>query len=121
MKKGKWVWLLALVWLMGGCCSHPGVFKKVQSSLETVQDFYGPLLQGKGTQNEKMRQALVAADSALLLAGELQDRWCPNSQKAEQLELQTQEAQRLAQEAGVAKAGASQETSQGTVSGEQGK
>jgi len=95
---------LALI-LMGGCCQNPGVFQKVQRSLDTVQSYYTPLLNEEWQQDERLRQAVVAADTTLLLAGELQSQWCPDPGKAEQLELQTQEAKAKAQEAGVKAAG----------------
>lgn len=104
MGKSRWGPILALVWLMAGCCAHPGVFQQVHGSLEAVQQFYGPLLQDGWSENEKVRQAVVAADTTLLLAGELQRQWCPDPLKAGQLELQTQAATKLAQEAGVAAA-----------------
>lgn len=95
---------LALV-LAAGCCQNPGLFQKVQRSLETVQSYYSPLLEEQWQQDEKMRRAVVAADTTLLLAGELQSQWCPEPGKAEQLELQTREAQALAKDAGVKAAG----------------
>ena len=93
--------------LMAGCCQYPGLFQKVQQSLETVQSYYTPLLQEEWQQNEQLRRAVVAADTALMVAGELQRQWCPDLGKTEQLELQVQEARNLAQEAGVKAAGAS--------------
>jgi hypothetical protein len=102
MKKGRWVWLLALTWLAGGCCAHPGVFQRVHQSLKTVQEFYDPLLKDGWELNDTARRAVVAADTTLLLAGELQRQWCPDPSKAEQLELQAKAAQELAQQAGVA-------------------
>ena len=105
---GKSLWVLGLVLtLMAGCCQQPGLFQKVQQSLETVQSYYTPLLQEEWQNNEQMRRAVVAADTTLLLAGELQNQWCPEAGKTEQLELQVQEARNLAQEAGVKAAGAS--------------
>jgi hypothetical protein len=100
--------LFALVWL-SGCCTHPGVFDKVHRSLVTVQTFYGPMLEGEWQLDDKVRRAVVAADTTLLLAGELQRQWCPDSNQTQQLELQAQEARNLAQEAGVAAAGESPE------------
>lgn len=101
MKK-RWFWLPALLlWLVAGCCSHPEIFQKVQGSLETVQNFYAPLVQQDLSKNESLKRAVVAADTTLLLAGELQQQWCPDQSKAQQLELQVGEAQKLAQEAGV--------------------
>ncbi len=115
MRKGKWGWVLALAWLVAGCCSNPGVFQKVKSSLETVQNYYGQLFNEGWDQNDKVRRAVVAADTTLMVAGEMQRLWCPDSQKTEQLELQAQEAKKLAQEAGVAKDGGSLETGSGNA------
>jgi len=94
--------------LLGGCCQHPGLFQKVQQSLETVQGYYTPLLQEEWQNNDQLRQAVVAADTALMLAGELQRQWCPDQKQTEQLELQVREAKSLAQEAGVKAAGAAE-------------
>jgi hypothetical protein len=96
---------LALV-LAAGCCQNPGVFQKVQRSLETVQSYYSPLLAEQWQNDEKMRRAVVAADTALLLAGEMQRQWCQDAAQAEQLALQAKEARALAQDAGVKAAGA---------------
>lgn len=103
MGKGRWGPLVALICLTAGCCTNPGVFAKVEGSLRAVQEYYTPLVEAVGVgPPEKVRLALVAADTTLLLAGELQRQWCPDPSKARQLELQVQEAQKLAQEAGVA-------------------
>jgi hypothetical protein len=51
--------------------------------------------------NDKVRRAVVAADTTLLLAGELQTQWCPPGSAVKQVELQAAEAQKLAAEAGV--------------------
>ncbi len=91
--------------LVAGCCQHPGLFQQVQRSLETVQSYYTPLLQEEWEKNEQLRRAVVAADTTLLLAGELQRQWCPDPGKAEQLELQVREARTMAQDAGVKEAG----------------
>jgi hypothetical protein len=96
---------LAALVSLPGCCAHPGVFEKVHQSLVTVQSFYGPLLAGDWERNERVRRAVVAADTALLLAGTLQAQWCPDPGQAGQLELQVREAGTLAREAGVAEAG----------------
>jgi len=101
MRKKNWFWLALLLGLTAGCCSNPEIFQKVHHSLETVQNFYGPLLQGDLSQDEKLKRAVVAADTTLLLAGELQRQWCPDQGQAKQLELQVSEARKLAQEAGV--------------------
>jgi type II secretory pathway component PulM len=105
MGKRWWFLGLALV-LAAGCCQNPGVFQKVQRSLETVQSYYSPLLAEEWQQDERLRRAVVAADTALLLAGELQGQWCPDAAKTEQLALQAKEARALAQDAGVKAAGA---------------
>jgi hypothetical protein len=105
MKIFRWALLFILIGL-SGCCSYPGLFDKVHRSMVAVQSFYGPLLEGEWEQNDKVRMAVVAADTTLLLAGELQQQWCPDPGQTEQLELQAKQAQNLAQEAGVAPAGA---------------
>jgi hypothetical protein len=105
MKIFRWGLLLILM-LLSGCCSYPGLFDKVHRSVAAVQSFYGPLLEEEWQQNDKARMAVVAADTTLLLAGELQKQWCPDPGQTEQLELQAKQAQNLAQEAGVAPGGA---------------
>ena len=92
-----------LLGLVAGCCDHPEIFQKVQGSLQTVQTFYGALTQQDLSQDEGLKRAVVA-DTTLLLAGELQQQWCPDPGKAQQLELQVGEAQKLAQEANVSAA-----------------
>ncbi len=105
MRKIRWFWVPALpllLWLASGCCGQPGIFQKVEHSLLTVQGFYDTLLQAEGwQQNDQLKQVVVAADTTLLLAGELQRQWCPDPGQVQQLELQTGAAQKLAQEAGV--------------------
>jgi hypothetical protein len=105
MGKGRWGWLALLAGLTAGCCSQPGIFQKVSKSMETVQSYYTSMVGEDLSSNNKLRLAVVAADTTLLLAGELQSQWCPDTQKVDQLALQTKEAQKLAQEAGVAAAG----------------
>ncbi len=99
-RRRHWMAILALAGLAAGCCAHPGVFDRLERSMKTVQTFYEPLLQEE-LADEKVRRAVVAADTALLLAGELQRQWCPPPQAAEQLELQVTEAEKLAAAAGV--------------------
>jgi len=111
MRKSRWLWVAALVWLSGACCAHSGLFQKVHESMVTVQGFYEPLIQQDLGRNAIVQQAVVAADTTLLLAAALQQQWCPNPDNAKQLELQAQEAKKLAQEAGVVEAGASQDQS----------
>jgi hypothetical protein len=109
MRRGRWLWVAALAWLSGGCCAYPGLFEKVHESMVTVQRFYEPLIKQDLDRNEIARQAVVAADTTLLLAAELQEQWCPNPNEAGQLELQACEAKKLAREAGVVEVGASQD------------
>jgi hypothetical protein len=106
MKIFRWAVLAVLVSL-SGCCAYPGLFGKVHRSMETVQSFYEPLIQEDLEKNETVRRAVVAADTTLLLAGELQQQWCPDPQETGQLELQAQQAVSLARDAGVQGAGAS--------------
>jgi len=75
----------------------------------TVQRFYEPLIREDLGRNETVRRAVVAADTTLLLAGALQQQWCPNPKEAEQLDLQGREAKKLALEAGVVQTGASED------------
>ncbi|MBM4293376.1 MAG: hypothetical protein FJ126_00510 [Deltaproteobacteria bacterium] len=104
MKHPRWPWLLALVWLAASCCPHPGVFDQVRRSLTTVQSFYGDLL--KETEwSDQIRLAVVAADTTLALAGELERQWCPAPGLADQLELQTRQAQKMAEGAASIKKG----------------
>jgi hypothetical protein len=103
--RSRWLAVLAGTALLSGCCSHPGVFQKLERSLKTVQSYYDPLLK-EDLMNDKMRRAVVAADTTLLLAGELQTQWCPPPEAVKQVELQVEEAQKLAQEAGLREAGA---------------
>lgn len=98
--RGRWAAAIVLAGLLTGCCSQPGVFQKLDQSLRTVQGYYEPLLKGD-LMNDKVRRAVVAADTTLLLAGELQTQWCPPAGAVKQVELQTQEVQKLAQEAGI--------------------
>jgi hypothetical protein len=109
MRKSRWLWVAALAWLGGIGCANPELSQKVHKSMVTVQTFYDPLIQQELGQNKKVQQAIVAADTTLLLASELQRQWSPNPDQAKQLELQAQEAKKLAQEAGVAEAGASRD------------
>jgi hypothetical protein len=104
---GKSLGALGLILtLMAGCCQQPGLFQKVQQSLDTVQGYYTPLLQEEWQNNDQLRRAVVAADTALMVAGELQHQWCPDPGQTEQLQLQAREAKALAQEAGVKAAAA---------------
>ncbi len=98
--------VLAMV-LAGGCCSNPGVFSRLEESLKTVQAYYDPLLQELGGESvsDKVRQAIVAADTTLLLVSRLQAQWCPAEAAVEQTALAAATVQRLAEEAGVQASG----------------
>ncbi len=98
--KVRWLPLLMAVWLVVGCCSNPGVFGKVSDSLRLVQSYYDPLLKGD-LGDERVRQAVVAADTTLLVAGELQKQWCPDEKAVEQLLLQVKETEELRRQAGI--------------------
>ena len=91
---------LALAGLVGGCCTNPGVFGKVDQSLRVAQRYYDPLLK-EDLRDDRVRRAVVAADTTLLLAGELQQMWCPSAGKVEQLQIQAREMEKLIREAGV--------------------
>lgn len=84
-----------------GCCSNPGVFDKINSNVKKVQTYYDPLVAKvqNATGSGKVapvaaiaKEALVASDTVLLLAGELQTMNCPPEGKVEQLDLQTEQA-----------------------------
>ncbi len=92
--------LVILTAWLGGCCATLGVFDRVEHSLKTLQSYYDPLLKADG-QNDRVRQAMVAVDTTLLLAGELQKQWCPDPKALEQLDLQVKDAGRQAEAAGV--------------------
>jgi hypothetical protein len=108
---GRWLGLLALVCIGSGCCSQPGVFWQVEKAMQTVQSFYDPLIRETVGDNDRLQLAVVAADTTLLLAAELQNQWCPDADQARQLELQAQNSQKLAREAGVMAAATGAETS----------
>jgi hypothetical protein len=111
MKKVLAFLVLAAVLVLGGCCSNPNATAQLQASLNQVQAFYGPLstaanaLVGKtvlpGSQDAKVQDATVAADSALLLLGTLQDEYCPSTSAVGQAVLQAKQAASQAQAAGV--------------------
>jgi hypothetical protein len=94
---------MAATLLVGGCCSHPGVFGQLEQSLKTVQACYEPLVQSLTEEpvNEKVRAAMVAADTTLLLLAQLQAQWCPALSAVEQVRLQAEAVRQLAEEAGV--------------------
>jgi len=107
MKRKWWLWMPALVWLCSGCCSQPGVFEEVHDSMVMVQTFYDPLIRQDLAGKAAAQQAVVAADTTLLLAGELQRQWCPDRSAAQQVALQAREARKLAREVGVVEAATS--------------
>ena len=94
--------VLAVALASVGCCGNPGIFGKVNASLKTTQGYYDPLLIKLSVAPiPEVKAAVVAADTALLLAGELQKQWCPSEQAVDQLALQTAEAKKIAEAAGV--------------------
>jgi hypothetical protein len=103
MKKKIVLILAGLAVATAGCCGNVGVFGQVDASLKAVQAFYDPLEAALkiNPYDDQVRMAVVAADTALLLAGELQKQWCPAAAKAEQLKLQAAEAAAFAAAAGV--------------------
>ncbi len=106
MRKLRLLWVAALVWFSAGCCANPGLFQKINRSMDLVQSYYDPLIKDGWNRPDQWQKAVVAADTTLLLAGELQQQWCPDPTKTQQLELQAQEAKKLAQQIGVTGAGA---------------
>lgn len=102
-KKMIWAAALAALLLLAGCCDNPGVFGKVNQSMNAVQSFYDPLV-GQfldDKTNGTVQAAVMAADAALKIGGELQNQFCPDPRQVEQFVLQAQQAQKLAQQAGV--------------------
>lgn len=73
--------------------------------MKTVQACYEPLVQSLTEEpvNEKVRTAIVAADTTLLLLAQLQEQWCPALSAVEQARLQADAVRKLAEEAGRAK------------------
>lgn len=95
--------MLLAVFVFAGCCGNPGVFNKVSQSMKSIQFFYDPLV-GKyldDKTNTTVQAAVVSADTALAIAGALQDQFCPDPQQVAQLELQAQQAKEQAEKAGV--------------------
>jgi hypothetical protein len=86
------IMILALLLALGGCCSNPGVFTQIDASMKTIQQAYYDF-SGKSkldTSNVDLFVALggTAADTALALAGNLQNQWCPSQGAADQLATQ---------------------------------
>lgn len=105
MRKRQWALPMALAGLLWGCVTDPTLFPKLQQSLQTVQAYYDPLLKQWGADDEKVQMAVVAADTTLKMLGDLQKQWRPDPKAVEQAQLQTAQAVKLAQQAGVAEAG----------------
>ena len=94
-----------LLLLLAGCCDKPGNFGKVQDAVGLVNGFYDPLVAELGAPgsevDNKVKLAVVAADTALGLADAIEKANCPSAGQVEQLELQAKSAQELADQAGV--------------------
>ena len=97
--------LLVLLALLAGCCSNPGAFGTAERTVKSVQGYYNSLLSGlvNGEANDYIGMAAVAADTTLLLADAIQKQWCPDPGAVAQLELQAQQAKKLAEQAGAVK------------------
>jgi hypothetical protein len=98
--------VMALVMLLlAGCCDKPGNFGKVQAAVGLVNGFYDPLVAELGSPgsdvDNKVKLAVVAADTALGLADAIEKANCPSAGQVEQLELQAKAAHELADQAGV--------------------
>ena len=97
--------LAGLLLLLAGCCGKPGNFGKVQDAVGLVNGFYDPLVAELGSPgsevDNKVKLAVVAADTALGLAAAIEKANCPSAGQVEQLELQAKSAQELADQAGV--------------------
>jgi hypothetical protein len=97
--------LLLAMLLLVGCCDKPGNFAKVKAAVGLVNGFYDPLvaqlgLPGSGV-DDKIKLGVVAADTALALADAIEKTACPSPAEVEQLALQAEAAQKLADQAGV--------------------
>jgi hypothetical protein len=89
--------------LLVGCCDNRAAVKTGQAAIGAVQTFYDPLV-GKyldDKTNQTVGLAVVSADTALLLAGAIQDGYCASQGEQEQLKLQTKTAEELAAAAGI--------------------
>lgn len=97
--------LMLVLLLLAGCCDKPGNFGKVQGAVELVNGFYDPLVAQLGSPGsdveDKVKLAVVAADTALGLADAIEKVKCASAGQVEQLALQAQAAQKLADQAGV--------------------
>jgi hypothetical protein len=87
----KAIVVLVVSLLLTGCC-NPQVLESIKVSKMAVQQAYYDVT-GQMNIPPDMRVALggIAADSALLLAGKLQEKWCPKEGEAKQLKLQVEQ------------------------------
>lgn len=81
--------VIMAIFLLGGCCSNPGVFSEIQKYKSLVQSTYYTVdgvfaLPG----DEYVAMGGLAADTALALAGSLQTMSCPSQQAVNQLAAQ---------------------------------
>ncbi len=105
------VLLLVMAIVLAGCCENPGATDQAGKVLHSVQAFYGPVSQAAnaiaekpvlpGSQDAKVQAAVVAADSALLLAGTLQAQYCASQGQVTQAQLQAAQAKATAEAAGL--------------------
>lgn len=86
MNKFWLVCVLAVCFLLSGCCNNPGVFAKIDASQRSVQSAYYDA-KGQSTLPSDQYVALggAAADAALALGGMLQKQWCPSQADADAL------------------------------------
>ncbi len=106
MKRRQWAWPILLAGMLAGCASDPTLIPKLEQSLQTVQAYYEPMLKQWGANDAKVQMAVVAADTTLKMLGDLQKQRHPDPKAVEQAQLQTAQAVKLAQQAGVKEAGA---------------
>jgi hypothetical protein len=85
--------VLLLAAAVAGCCDHPQAFKRAQDSMLIIQGVYDPLVGAylADQTNGYLKAGLVAADTALALAGQIQAAKCATPQEADQLALQAQQ------------------------------
>jgi hypothetical protein len=96
--------MLALVLTPMGCiCKYPNVTGKVQGTLATGHTFYDALVK-KFLDNKTdatVHGAVISADLALAMAGQLQKQWCPDPALVAQAEKMMADAKAKAGAAGV--------------------
>jgi hypothetical protein len=73
--------------------------------MKSVQEFYDPLVDKflDAKTDAALHLAVLAADSALALAGKLQTQWCPSPAEVKKAELLATDAKNRAAAVGVVK------------------